>query len=230
MRLADEEEMERAAVHARRHPQDDLPGRRVQPPDASERRPHAVSSGRRSHSVAVTGEPQQQRVAAELQQAAVLAVGDRQEAGEDRTEDVGDLLGPHLPVAGQALGHLREAGDVDEQHRAVEGSEREMGLLREPADQQPRSVRPQDLRALVQCLCHGRSLLRPAPFGRRASVRRRLPCRRAEARAQPARPGRHRAGSTPRLRLTSGDGLGRSFVVALLRALRHGTRNRKRRS
>ena len=94
------------------------------------------------------GEPEQERVAPELQQAAVLAVGDGEQLGEDGAEHLGDLLGAHLAVAGQALGHLREPGDVDEDHRPVEGSEGQVRLFGEPADQQPGGVRPQDLRAL----------------------------------------------------------------------------------
>ncbi len=117
-------------------------------PTLRERRPHPVGGGGGPRGMPGAREPEQQRVAAELQQAAVLAVGDGEQPGEDGAEDLGDLLGAHLAVAGQALGHLREPGDVDEDHRPLERSEREVRLFGEPADQQPGSVRPQDLRAL----------------------------------------------------------------------------------
>ena len=63
-------------------------------------------------------------------------VGDGQEASEDRTDDIGDLLGPDLPLPGEALGHLREPGDVDEHDRALQRSQHGAGRLRQPADQE----------------------------------------------------------------------------------------------
>ena len=59
--------------------------------------------------------------------------------------DVRDLLGADLAVAGQPLGHLREPGDVDEDHRAVELAHDGAGRLVQPGDQQTRQVRPQPL-------------------------------------------------------------------------------------
>jgi hypothetical protein len=88
-------------------------------------------------------EPQEQRVAAELEQAAVFPVGNGEQFGEDGAQDVRDLLGSDLPVACQALRHLREAGDVHEDHRAFDRAKREMGLLGQPADHQSRHIRLQ---------------------------------------------------------------------------------------
>jgi len=160
--LAHEEEMERAAVHTHRHPQDDLAGGGIEASDAAQRPPHPMRGGRGAGGMPRPGEPDQERVASELQQAAVLAVGDGEQLGEDGAEHLGDLLGAHLAVAGQALGHLREPGDVDEDHRPFQGSEGQVRLFGEPADQKPGSVRPQDLRALGRRLRHERSLLRRA--------------------------------------------------------------------
>ncbi len=124
--------------------------------------PHPMGGGGGPGGMPGSREPEQEGVAPELQEAAVLPVGDGEQLREDGAEDLGDLLGTHLAVAGQALGHLREPGDVDEDHRPVERSERSVGLFGEPADQEPRSVRPQDLRALLKRLRHQRSLLGPA--------------------------------------------------------------------
>ena len=177
VRIPHEEEVEGAAVDTHRHPQDDLPGGGIEASDAAQRSPHPMGGGRGPRGMPGPGEPDQERVAPELQQAAVLAVGDGEQLGEDGAEHLGDLFGAHLAVAGQAFGHLREPGDVDEDHRPFEGSEGLVRLFGEPADQQPGGVRPQDLRALGRRLRHERSLLRracectprPHPEARRAS-------------------------------------------------------------
>jgi hypothetical protein len=111
-----------------------------------------VGGAGRALRVLVAGEPQQQRVSPELDQAPAVPVRDGEESREDRPEDVRDLLGPHLAVTGQALGHLREPGDVHEDHRPVDLSEDRVGTLSQPAEQQPRDVRPEDLRALARWL------------------------------------------------------------------------------
>jgi hypothetical protein len=66
-------------------------------------------------------EEQEQRVARELEEAAALAVGERQERLERGPDRLDQLLGPLPPAAGQALGQARETGDVGEEDRRVEG-------------------------------------------------------------------------------------------------------------
>ena len=76
-------------------------------------------------------EEQQQRVAAELQQAAVVAVGLREQLGEGRAEHVDQLLGALAAALGEALRELGEAGDVGEEQRSVEHPRACLGRLEE---------------------------------------------------------------------------------------------------
>ena len=99
MGLTDEEEVERPAVDPDRHAEADLPGRRLDPADLSERATHRDSGAGRLAGMVLTGEEEQQRVAAELDQAAAVPVRDSEEPGEDGAEDVGDLFGPDLPAS-----------------------------------------------------------------------------------------------------------------------------------
>ena len=102
------------------HAQHDATGAGVQPADVGEARLHAERGAGGALGVIGAGEEEEQRVAAELQQAAAGLVRDleqRLEAGADR---VGHLFGADLAVAGEPLGHLGEAGDVDEEQRAVD--------------------------------------------------------------------------------------------------------------
>ena len=82
--------------------------------------PHAEGGARGALDVAGPVEEQQQRVAAELQQAAVVAVGLGEQLGERGAEHVDELLGPLAAALGEALGELREARDVGEEQRPVD--------------------------------------------------------------------------------------------------------------
>ena len=64
--------------------------------------------------VVLVVEEQQHRVAAELQELAALLRRDAEERVEARVDRLGDVLGALASAAGQALGQLGEAGDVDE--------------------------------------------------------------------------------------------------------------------
>ena len=99
------------------------------------------------------GEEQQQRVAAELDQTAAVLIGRGEQLAEHESDDVGDLLGSHPAEPGQPLRHLREARDVDEHHRAVDGLHAQVGLLDDPLDGEPRQERPQRGRA-IDCHLH----------------------------------------------------------------------------
>ena len=78
MRAADEEEIERTAVHADGHAQRDLAGFGREGTDPPQRGAHLERRGRRPAFVAGSVEEQHQRVAAELQQrrAVVVRVGE----------------------------------------------------------------------------------------------------------------------------------------------------------
>ena len=116
------------------------------------------------------GEQEQERVAAELQEAAAGSVRDleqRLEAGADR---VGDLLGADLAVAGEPLGHLGEPGDVDEEERPVDDLLGLLGGEERPVDGQAGDVGEQRLVGVLRatvcdriCCVHCRSIRRASP-------------------------------------------------------------------
>ena len=88
------------------------------------------------------GEQEQERVAAELQEAAALAVRDREQLGEAAPDGVGELLGADLPALGQPLRELREARDVDERHGSLDFLIRPVGVVGDPVDDEPGQVGP----------------------------------------------------------------------------------------
>ena len=124
MGAADEEEVELAAVQALRHPQRHLPGRRLQPPDVAQHAAHAERRAARAGEVPVALEEQQEGVAAELQEVAAVGVGDAEQRAERRADRLDELLGALAAAAREALGELREPGDVREQQRGVERVDR----------------------------------------------------------------------------------------------------------
>ena len=86
-------------------------------------------------------EREQQRVAAELQQAAALLVGDTEHARKDVVQDLGQLLRPDSTPARQALGERGESGDVDEATRRVETAPTRAGRVEVPLGRDPRKIR-----------------------------------------------------------------------------------------
>ena len=137
MRLADEEELEAAGVEAGVHLQLDGAGRRPRPSDRAQRPAHLERRARRARCVVVALVEQQQRVAAELEQAAALRVGDGEQRREGRVHDLGDLLRAGSAEAGEPLGHRREARDVDERERSVDLAPDRLGIVAEPLERQP---------------------------------------------------------------------------------------------
>ncbi len=142
---AHQEEVEDPAAHAHRHPERDEARRGLDPPDRAELAAHPERRPRRAHGMVLLGEEEHERVATELHEAAAVLVRHDEEPREDRPQDVRDLLGAHLAVARQSLGHLREPRDVDEDDRALELAHGGAGRLVQPGDQQARQVRPQPL-------------------------------------------------------------------------------------
>ena len=90
------------------------------------------------------GEQEQERVTPELDQPPAVPVRDRQQPGEDGSDHVADLLGSLSPLSGEPLRHAGEAGDVDEDDRAIHLTDGGPRCFGEPLDQQARHVRPQD--------------------------------------------------------------------------------------
>ena len=91
----------------------------------------------------VVAEEQHERVAAELQQHAVLDVGDAEQVGEAGVDRVGHLLGADTPELGELLRELREPGDVDEDDRPVDRPVQRVRIVREPLEREPGQVRLQ---------------------------------------------------------------------------------------
>ena len=88
-------------------------------------RPRAGSAAsrpptRRRAGVLLAGEPQEHRVAAELQQRPAAAVGVGQQRREARVDRVDQVLRSLLALARQPLRQSREARDIGEHHRPLE--------------------------------------------------------------------------------------------------------------
>ena len=104
-------------------------------------RSHAAAAPRVSWPDPV--EQDEQRVAAELQDVAAVARGERDELAEDDVEVVGELLRAGLAAAREPFGERREAGDVDEQQRALDHLVARAVGAREPAPMVRAEVGPQ---------------------------------------------------------------------------------------
>ncbi len=94
----------------------------------------------RARRVAVAIEPEEERVAAELEQAAAVFVGDGEHRLEHLSDHVGDLLGALAPLLREQLGQLRESRDVDERGRAVDLPCADVGIVDEVLLQDARDV------------------------------------------------------------------------------------------
>ena len=120
MRLPHEEELKASGVEAGVHLQLNRAGGRLRSSDRSQRRPHLERRTRCSRGVIVTLVEQQQGVAAELEQAAALCIGHREQSSEGRVHHLRDLFGAGSTEAGELLGHRGESRDVDERERALD--------------------------------------------------------------------------------------------------------------
>ena len=99
---ADEEEVERARVHADRHPQPHRTGRGRAPSHARKRLLHADRGCGRALRVILAAEEQQDGVAAELQQVGLLRVGAPDQLAERGVDDACDLLRALAPALRRA--------------------------------------------------------------------------------------------------------------------------------
>src|SRR5688500_11035714 len=119
MRLAHEKELKASGVEAGMHFQLNRAGGRLRSSDRSQRRPHLECRTRCSCGVIVTLVEQQQSVAAELEEATALRIGNGEQGGEGRVHHLCDFLGTGSAEAGKPLGHCGESRDVDERERAL---------------------------------------------------------------------------------------------------------------
>ena len=140
---AGDEERALAAVDADRHAQLDPDTALVEPARLAQGAAHAGRRTARALRMAVAVEQQQQRIAAELQQAATGLVRDGQEGREAAADRSGETLGALATLPREPLGQLREAADVDEDERAVEAPDRGVRRLVEMPQQESRNVRSQ---------------------------------------------------------------------------------------
>ena len=142
----DGEKMELSGVHTLRHLQRDLCAGQLDPADVLQHAAHQHRRATRALGVILAVEPQEQRVAAELEQAALVLISDRQDRLEAAADHIGDLFRALASLARELLGELGEAGDVDERR----------GALCDPA---------LAVRIIGQVLLDGPRNVRPHPFG-----------------------------------------------------------------
>ena len=141
VRRADREEMEATRVNALRHAQRDLRAGQVDPTDLIERAAHAHGRGARVRHMIVALEPEEERIAAELEQAGAVLVGDLEDRCEAAANGVADLFGALAPLARELLGQRRESRDVGEHRRAFRGPARRVRIGQEVLLQDAREVR-----------------------------------------------------------------------------------------
>ncbi len=140
MRFTDAEEVERAGVHAERHAQAHRARRREHTAGGAQGRSHLDGGDDPSASVVVTVEPEQKRVAAELQQSSATFVRDTEQPPEAVGEDGRQFLGPDAPAAREALGKIGEAADVGEAERAFTSEGRGARVGSGPFEREARLV------------------------------------------------------------------------------------------
>ncbi len=112
------------------------PGGRSRPTDRPKRPPHLECRPSGPACVLLAVVEQQQRVAAELEEAATLCIGDAEERGERGVHDLGYLLGPGSSETREALRHRREARDVDERDGSLDLAPRCRRLVSKPFQRQ----------------------------------------------------------------------------------------------
>ena len=91
-------------------------------------------------------EPQEQSVATELEQAATVLIGDCQDRLEAATDRIGDLFRALPAFAGELLGELGEAGNVDERRGAFGSPAPAAGIIQKVLLERSRDVRAHALR------------------------------------------------------------------------------------
>ena len=119
VRRADGKEMEFAGMHALRHPQRDVRTGNLDAADGAQDTAHQRRRTAGALDVAFALEPEQQRIAPELQQAAAVLVRDLEDRFETASDCLRNLLRALAALAGEPLRQLGETGDIDERGGAV---------------------------------------------------------------------------------------------------------------
>ncbi len=121
MRAAHREKVEAPRMHALRHPQRCADAGKLDCADLAQHVAHQQRRAACARCVTIAFEPQQQRVAAELEQAAAAVVGDREHQLENVSDQLGDLLGAFAALARQRFGQFGESRNIDQHRAAVAG-------------------------------------------------------------------------------------------------------------
>ena len=141
VRAPDEEEVERAGVHAGGHPQRHPSSLGREPADLVQRSAHLQRCCGSTKGVTAAREEQKERVAPELEEGRAVGVGIGEQAAEAGPDELGDVLGADPTQAPQSLGHGREPGDVDEHDGALDAAMQLVGGRRiEPLAHDARHV------------------------------------------------------------------------------------------
>ena len=142
----DEIEVDRAGVNCGGDAELNAAGGRSHLSDAGGGLRHEPGGATRAACGIRPAEEQEDGVASPLQQFAAARLGDVELRRERVGDDLADLLCARLAPNREPLAQGREAGDVDERERAVDGLVRAITFVFEPLEREPRHVRSQPFR------------------------------------------------------------------------------------
>ena len=137
---ANQVEIEASTMGSDRDAEGDSPGRGPQPTDSAHHLRHEDSSSTGTRWRGRLREEEKRGVPTPLQQVRSITGGDTEHLGEDRADDIGDLLRTYLAPSRQPLGEGCEAGDVHEQQRAFEVTVRRLGRVGQPLESHARGT------------------------------------------------------------------------------------------
>ncbi len=123
--------------------------------DIAQRPAHLQRCAAGALDVAISREPEQQRVAAELEQAATVVVGDLQDRLETVSDCFGDLFRSLPALARKTFRQLGETGDVDEHGAALGRPETSVRVFDQMLLEDPRDVAAHLRGVGIAALRHG---------------------------------------------------------------------------
>ena len=132
--------MEDAGVDPHRHAERDVAGRAQHPSAFAQGSAHPVRGPAGARGVILALEQQQDGVAAPLDEAGTVPVGDLEQLGEDVVEQIVHLLRAHLALARETFRQLGEPRDIGECERAGDLANPGGVARAEPIDEQTRHV------------------------------------------------------------------------------------------